>query len=290
MYANVGSDFPAFHKVVLELKSTLEEFERSYAPAHALVGKGRRDTASNLKTSGGGSAISTPASENPGTPPVPISRSHAMEASAQRQENSLIEDPDDSSNAEPAPPPIQANGHIQDDDGKQDDRRDDHRRAHSLTRPSTHPSLSYKSTSPLAPQHQHPRTHHSPIASARPLHQPPGADLMRKRMEYTASLAKMNRQVKSPTTSGGGNQGTEGEEGGGDVWGRMKSRAAGREEEEEGEGVDDVWGRMRSRAAGRGVAVPKALGTMPVAPMLGERTSRGDRGDGGEGQGGRREW
>jgi hypothetical protein len=87
---------------------------------------------------------------------------------------------------------------------------------------------------------------------------------MRKRQEYTASLAKMNRRVEESAAG-------QGERGSG-----------------EGDEVDDFWGRTKARAAGRGVAVPKTLGKAPVAPMLGTRR---DGGDGGEAaRGARKEW
>jgi hypothetical protein len=86
---------------------------------------------------------------------------------------------------------------------------------------------------------------------------------MRKRQEYTALLAKMNRQAKE---SAGGQ---------------------GDQESEEEEGVDDLWGRMKVRAAGRGVAVPKTLGKAPVAPMLG--TKRDSEADGEAGRTARKE-
>jgi hypothetical protein len=118
---------------------------------------------------------------------------------------------------------------------------------------------------------------------------------MRKRQEYTASLAKMNRRVEESAAAGQGDR-ASGEYP--SLLAKMNRRveesaAAGQGERGSGEEdvvneVDDFWGRTKARAAGRGVAVPKTLGKAPVAPML--RTRR-DGGDGGEAsRGARKEW
>jgi hypothetical protein len=296
VYANVGSDFPAFHRVVLELKNTLEEFERSFAP-HNQVGKSRRENTSNLKTNGGGSGISTPASGTPGTPPVLTARSNTTESS-QPQDISAADDlkyPEERGSTQArmsAPPHLEANEGIQEGGVKQNEHQDEHpsppayRRAHSLSRPAANPSPPaarppYTGTSPLA--FQHPKGYRG--TSVRSTQQVPGADLMRKRQEYNASLAKISRRVEESVASQGDQGNGEGEAVD-DTWKRG----------------DDVWGRMKVRATGRGVAVPKSLGKMPVAPMLGtrrdggdggeaERNARRDGGDGGEaGCAARKEW
>ena len=177
-----------------------------------------------------------------------------------------------------APPHLEANEGIQEGGVKQDEHQDDHpsppahRRAHSLTRPAANPSPPaarppYTGTSPLA--FQHPKGYQG--TSVRSTQQAPGADLMRKRQEYNASLAKISRRVEE-SAAGQGDQGNGEGEAVDDPWKRG----------------DDVWGRMKVRAAGRGVAVPKSLGKMPVAPMLGTRR---DGGDGGEAErAARKEW
>ena len=167
-----------------------------------------------------------------------------------------------------APPDLEANESIQESGVKQDEHHDDHpippahRRAHSLTRPAANPSPpaarpSYTGTLPLA--FQHPKGYQG--TSVRSTQQAPGADLMRKRQEYNASLAKMSRQVEE-SAAGQGAQGSGEGEAVDDPWKR-----------------GDVWGRVKVRAAGRGVAVPKSLGKMPVAPMLGTRRDGGDDGE-----------
>jgi hypothetical protein len=293
VYANVGSDFPAFHKVVLELKNTLEEFEKSFALPHTQVAKSRRET-TNSKTGGGGSGISTPASGTPGTPPVPTARSSTSEVSLMHDIGAAEDpkDPEERDSRKSAPPHLEANEGVQEDNVKQGDRQDDHpsspdhRRAHSLTRPAAN----YTGTSPLAIQH--PTAYKGP-PSVRSTHHAPGADLMRKRQEYTASLAKMNRRVEESAAAGQGDRGS-GEYP--SLLAKMNRRveesaAAGQGERgsEEQDEVDDFWGRTKARAAGRGVAVPKTLGKAPVAPMLG--TTRREGGDGGEAsRGARKEW
>jgi hypothetical protein len=301
VYANVGSDFPAFHKVVLELKNTLEEFEKSFALPHTQVGKSRRET-TNSKTGGGGSGISTPASGTPGTPPVPTTRSSTSEVSLMHDISAAEDpkDPEERVSRKSAPPHLEANEGVQEDNVKQDDRQDDHlslpahRRAHSLTRPAANHSPpaarpSYTSTSPLATQH--PTAYKGP-PSVRSTQNAPGADLMRKRQEYTASLAKMNRRVEESAAAGQGDR-ASGEYP--SLLAKMNRRveesaAAGQGERgsEKQDEVNDFWGRTKARAAGRGVAVPKTLGKAPVAPMLGTRREGGDGGE--ASRGARKEW
>lgn len=293
IYANVGSDFPELHTAIVELKGALEEFETAYAPSRTKSGKNRKGSTPVRQTGGGEERTPAPVKEARGTP-VPTATSRAATASQEKEENSVscqrYQDDGYTSQHQMPPPrnpqasPSQQNDLLDSNQHRHDSLFEEKRqpdppqtvpsstRAHSTPRlnpetlwptPRSSPPNS-TSPSPNAPHRTlKPRNHsidtHPPPA--------PGAELMRKRQAYTASLSKTNRNST------------------GAALGHPAQRADDGDEEEQlfGDGHGDALQRPGSGGGqarfGSSVLGVKKMGSAPVAPMMcGRRDGGGRRG------------
>ncbi|KAJ4989396.1 hypothetical protein SVAN01_05121 [Stagonosporopsis vannaccii] len=281
VYSNVGSDFPELHKAVVELKGALEEFENAYAP-RSKGGRSRKEATSSQQSGGGISRTATPSREGRDTA-TPGARANVATVDQRHDDNLSAGAPhhegvdEEEIKAETRrtpqqqdqyhmPPPPRLAPKIQ----HQPISQDEHVPAAPppLQQISRHtPETCARYTPEKSPRYtpERPlrnntsctppvdRCPSSPTSSSRFPHPlAPGSELMRKRMEYTASLEREKMGLKTQEKGGG-------EEGGG-------YEKAGECEQEKEKGLgSSVLGRKK-----RGLMVP-------VADMLGRVEGGGGR-------------
>lgn len=310
VYSNVGSDFPELHKAVVELKGALEEFETAYAP-RSKGGKSRKEGTPNQHSGGSGIRTAAPVKEGRGTP-SPATKANVSTVDQPHDVNDNAgpfhgegedEDEDETPARHQMPPPRlpQETPQKKPSPSMEETQlpapppplRPNHSRAHSVPR---HPPESHSRHTPTTLHHTSPApqpSFHSSHASRAPStdspafspspsspypHQhplAPGSELMRKRMEYTASLGREREKTKQK--SAGAVQAGE-EEG---------------EEEEEEEAVEEGLGlgTVRGDEVESGGVAQMGLGNsvlgrkkaglkVPVADMLGRRETGSGSGGG----------